>query len=62
METLSMSDIYQVRSSYTLDQEDYRVVLQLYQPLIGIEATTLYFSLFSELNQLTLTKKPSLIS
>lgn len=62
MEALSMSDIYQVRSSYILDQEDYRVVLQLYQPLIGIEATTLYFTLFSELNQLTLTKKPSLIS
>jgi len=62
METLSMSDIYQIRSSYILDHEDYRVVLQLYQPLIGIEATTLYFTLFSELNQLTLTKKPSLIS
>lgn len=62
MEILSMSDIYQVRSSYTLDQEDYRVVLQLYQPLIGIEAAMLYFTLFSELNQLTLTKKPSLIS
>lgn len=62
MKALSMSDIYQVRSSYILDCEDYRVILQLYQPLIGIEATTLYFTLFSELDQLTLTKKPSLIS
>lgn len=57
-----MSDIYQVRSSHALDHEDYRVILQLYQPLIGIEAATLYLTLFSEMNQLTLTKKPSLIS
>lgn len=62
MKTLSMSDIYQVRSSHALDHEDYRVILQLYQPLIGIEAATLYLTLFSEMNQLTLTKKPSLIS
>lgn len=62
METLSMSDIYQVRSNYALDLEDHKVILQLYQPLIGNEAVLLYLTLFSELNQLTLTKKPSLIS
>lgn len=62
MKVLSMSDIYQVRSSYHLETEDQRVVLQLYQPLIGHEATILYLTLFSELNQLTLTKKPALIS
>lgn len=62
MKTLAMSDIYQVRSSSFLDHEGYQVVLQLYQPLIGNEAANLYFTLFSELNQLTLTQKPSLIS
>lgn len=62
MKVLSMSDIYQVRSSYHLEMEDQRVLLQLYQPLIGHESTILYLTLFSELNQLTLTKKPALIS
>ena len=62
MKVLSMSDIYQVRSSHHLDIEDQRVILQLYQPLIGHESTILYLTLFSELNQLTLTKKPALIS
>lgn len=62
MKILSMSDIYQIRSSHALDHEDYRVMLQLYQPLIGSEAVTLYLTLFSEMNQLTLTKKPSLIA
>lgn len=62
MKVLSMSDIYQVRSSYHLEMEDQRVLLQLYQPLIGHESIILYLTLFSELNQLTLTKKPALIS
>ena len=62
MEVLSISDIYQTRSSCHLDHDSYQVLLQLYQPLLGIEATTLYLTLFSELNQYVLTKKPSLIS
>ena len=62
MEVLSISDIYQTRSNCHLDQDSYQVLLQLYQPLIGNEAVTLYLTLFSELNQYTLTKKPSLVS
>ena len=55
MKKLLTSDVYQVRSSY-------KTVLQLYQPLIGMEATALYLTLNSELDQMTLTKSPSLIS
>lgn len=62
MEVLSISDIYQTRSNCHLDQDSYQVLLQLYQPLIGNEAVTLYLTLFSELNQYILTKKPSLVS
>lgn len=62
MEVLAISDIYQTRSNCHLDHDSYQVLLQLYQPLLGIEATTLYLTLFSELNQYVLTKKPSLIS
>ena len=45
-----------------LDLTGYKTVLQLYQPLIGMEATALYLTLNSELDQMTLTKSPSLIS
>ena len=62
MKKLLTSDVYQVRSSYMLDLTGYKTVLQLYQPLIGMEATTLYLTLNSELDQMTLTKSPSLIS
>ena len=55
MKKLLTSDVYQVRSSYMLD-------LIGYQPLIGMEATALYLTLNSELDQMTLTKSPSLIS
>ena len=62
MKKLLTSDVYQVRSSYMLDLTGYKTVLQLYQPLIGMEATALYLTLNSELDQMTLTKSPSLIS
>ena len=62
MKKLLTSDVYQVRSSYMLDLTSYKTVLQLYQPLIGMEATALYLTLNSELDQMTLTKSPSLIS
>lgn len=62
MKKLLTSDIYQVRSSYMLDLTGYKTLLQLYQPLIGMEATSLYLTLHSELDQMTLTKSPSLIS
>ena len=42
MKKLLTSDVYQVRSSYMLDLTGYKTVLQLYQPLIGMEATALY--------------------
>ena len=62
MKKLLTSDVYQVRSSYMLDLTGYKTVLQLYQPLIGMEAAALYLTLNSELDQMTLTKSPSLIS
>ena len=61
MKKLLTSDVYQ-GSSYMLDLTGYKTVLQLYQPLIGMEATALYLTLNSELDQMTLTKSPSLIS
>ncbi len=62
MKELLKSDIYQVRSSYMLDVIGYKTLLQLYQPLLGMEATALYLTLNSELDQMTLTKSPALIS
>lgn len=62
MKELLTSDIYQVRSSYMLDLTGYKTLLQLYQPLLGMEATALYLTLNSELDQMTLTKSPALIS
>lgn len=62
MKELLTSDIYQVRSSYMLDVIGYKTLLQLYQPLLGMEATALYLTLNSELDQMTLTKSPALIS
>lgn len=62
MKELLTSDIYQVRSSYMLDLIGYKTLLQLYQPLLGMEATALYLTLNSELDQMTLTKSPALIS
>ena len=47
MKKLLTSDVYQVRS-YMLDLTGYKTVLQLYQPLIGMEATALYLTLNSE--------------
>ena len=41
MKELLTSDIYQVRSSYMLDVIGYKTLLQLYQPLLGMEATAL---------------------
>lgn len=62
MKRLLTSDVYQIRGSYNLDDISYKTLLQLYQPLMGMEATSLYLTLYSELDQITLTKSPSLIS
>lgn len=62
MKELLTSDIYQIRSSYMLDDISYKTLLQLYQPIMGMEAVSLYMTLYSELDQITLTKSPSLIS
>lgn len=45
-----------------LDDISYKTLLQLYQPIMGMEAVSLYMTLYSELDQITLTKSPSLIS
>ena len=55
MKELLTSDIYQIRSSYMLDDISYKTLLQLYQPIMGMEAVSLYMTLYSELDQITLT-------
>ena len=48
MKELLTSDIYQIRSSYMLDDISYKTLLQLYQPIMGMEAVSLYMTLYSE--------------
>ena len=62
MSELMMSDLYTVNASYPLDSIHMRSIQLLYQPLIGNNACGLYLSLYSELDQLSLTKAPSLHS
>ena len=57
-----MSDLYTVNANYPLDSIHMRSISLLYQPLIGNMACSLYLSLYAELDQLTLTKAPSLFS
>ncbi|WP_288146931.1 DnaD domain protein [Thomasclavelia cocleata] len=62
MDKLMLSDLYTVNASYPLDSIHMRSIQLLYQPLIGNNACSLYLSFYSELDQLTLTKAPSLFS
>lgn len=62
MNELMMSDLYTVNTNYPLDNIHMRSIQLLYQPLIGSQACSLYLSLYAEIDQLTLTKAPSLFS
>lgn len=62
MNELMMSDLYTVNTSYPLDSIHMQSIQLLYQPLIGTSACGLYLSLYAELDQLSLTKAPSLHS
>lgn len=62
MNEIMMVDIYQIRSSYSLDEICLKSLYQLYQPIVGHQAITLYLTMWSELSWLTLTKSPALIS
>lgn len=62
MNELMMSDLYAVNVNYPLDIIHMRSIQLLYQPLIGNDACGLYLSLYAEVNQLSLTKVPSLHS
>lgn len=62
MKDLMMVDVYQIRAGYPLDNLASKTMYQLYQPIISHQAVSLYFSLWAELDQLTLTKSPSLMS
>lgn len=46
-------DRYIVKSSGLLHYYDQKLITRLYQPLIGIEATSLYFTLWQEMDQHT---------
>lgn len=60
MKELMMNDSYQVQARYPLDTICLKTMHLLYQPLVGKEATSLYFSLWAELDQLSLTMSPCL--
>ena len=62
MSELVMSDLYTINANYPLDSIHMRSIQLLYQPLIGNVACSLYLSLYAELDQLSLTKAPSLFS
>ncbi len=62
MSELMMSDLYEITTSYPIDNVHYRSINLLYQPLVGNQATSLYLSLWAELDQLSLTKSMCLIS
>lgn len=62
MNELMMSDLYTVTSSYPLDSIHMQSIQLLYQPLIGNCACGFFLTLYSELDQLSLTKAPSLHS
>ncbi len=57
---LMISDLYTVTATYPLDNIHQKTINLLYQPLIGNQACSLYLTLYSELDQLSLTKAASL--
>ena len=60
MNELMISDLYTVNATYPLDSIHLKTINLLYQPLIGNQACSLYLTLYSELDQLSLTKAASL--
>lgn len=59
---IMMSDIYQIRSDYYLDHNSKRGIDLLYQPLLGQVPCGVYYSLWSQIDLITLTKSPALFS
>lgn len=55
---LMSNDIYEISVHYAIDKIHYRSMQLLYQPLIGFEATSVYLFLWSEMDQISLTKAP----
>lgn len=47
--TLNLTDLYEVSSGSILTDYDRKVLVRLYQPIIGTDAIGLYFTLWSEL-------------
>jgi replication initiation and membrane attachment protein len=47
--TLNLTDLYEVSSGSILTDYDRKVLVRLYQPIIGTDAISLYFTLWSEL-------------
>ena len=58
MKELFSNDSYQVHIPYPIDSIGKRSIYLLYQPLIGSQATGLYFTLLAEEKQLSLTNSP----
>lgn len=56
---LMSNDVYEISVHYMIDTIHYRSMQLLYQPLIGYEATSVYLHLWSEVDQISLTKVPS---
>lgn len=50
---LQPKNIYQGRKTFPLTEEGQQALLYLYQPLIGGEALSLYFTLLSEISKET---------
>lgn len=55
---LMSNDIYEICVQFPIDNIHYRTMQLLYQPLIGYEATSVYLFLWSEVDQISLTKTP----
>lgn len=55
---LMSNDLYEISVHYAIDNIHYRTMQLLYQPLIGYEATSVYLFLWSEADQISLTKTP----
>ena len=60
MSELMNCDLYSVSATYPLDIVHLKTLHLLYQPLIGNQSCSLYLTLYSELDQLSLTKVASL--
>ncbi|MDD8048287.1 MAG: DnaD domain protein [Thomasclavelia sp.] len=62
MRDLSGGDVFQVRASSPYSPNSMKIVTLMYQPIIGSNAMSIYNTLWYQLDSVTLTNKPSLIS